>query len=107
MSYYGVGIEKALNEVSHLASRVVLLMAGEDRFCLPEMRDEIEQALASRVSVELCTYPGVDHAFARAGSGHWDKAAALAHQRSATALRETLDETGARSSSAAERTATA
>jgi carboxymethylenebutenolidase len=91
VSYYGVGIEKALDEASQLAGRVVLHMAGEDRFCLPEMRDEIEQALAGHAGVELYTYPGVDHAFARAGSGHWDKAAAsLAHQRSVTALRETL-----------------
>ncbi|NIE64805.1 dienelactone hydrolase family protein [Burkholderia sp. Ax-1719] len=91
VSYYGVGIEKALDEAAALTGRVVLHMAGEDRFCPPEAREQIGRSLAGRAGVELYTYPGADHAFARTGSAHWDKAAAsMAHQRAVTAFRETL-----------------
>ncbi|MBN3854835.1 dienelactone hydrolase family protein [Paraburkholderia sp. Ac-20340] len=91
VSYYGVGIELALDEAHALTGRVVLHLAGEDCFCPPAAREQITRTLAGRSGVELYTYPGADHAFARTGSAHWDKAAAaMAHQRSVTALRETL-----------------
>lgn len=91
VSYYGVGIEHALDEAKNMAGRAVLHMAGEDRFCPTEARERIGQALKGHESVKLYTYAGADHAFARAGSSHWDKAAAaMAHQRSVTAFRETI-----------------
>ncbi|MCM2494792.1 dienelactone hydrolase family protein [Burkholderia glumae] len=91
VSYYGVGIEQALAEAASLTGRVVLHMAGEDRFCPPQAREQIGRTLAGHPGVELYTYPGADHAFARTGSAHWDKASALmAHQRSVTAFRETI-----------------
>ncbi|MGU7785100.1 dienelactone hydrolase family protein [Burkholderia sp. PU8-34] len=91
VSYYGVGIEHALDEAAHLRGRLVLQIAGEDRFCPPESQQRIAETLSGREDVEVYVYPGVDHAFARVGGDHWDKAAAvMAHQRSIAAFRRTL-----------------
>lgn len=91
VSYYGVGIEQALDEASHLHGRLVLQIAGQDRFCPPDAQQRIAGALAGRDGVEVYVYPGVDHAFARAGGDHFDKAAAsMAHQRAIAAFRAAL-----------------
>lgn len=91
VSYYGVGIEQALDEASHLHGRLVLQIAGQDRFCPPDAQQRIADALAGRDGVEVYVYPGVDHAFARAGGDHFDKAAAImAHQRAIAAFRAAL-----------------
>ncbi|MGU7774667.1 dienelactone hydrolase family protein [Burkholderia sp. MR1-5-21] len=91
VSYYGVGIEHALDEAAHLRGRLVLQIAGQDRFCPPESQQRIAEALSGRDDVEVYVYPGVDHAFARVGGDHWDKAAAvMAHQRAIAAFRRTL-----------------
>jgi len=88
VGYYGVGIERALAEAQHIRGRLVLHVAERDGFCPPEAQAKIREALAGRPGVELYVYPGMDHAFARAGGEHFDKASALmAHQRSIAALR--------------------
>jgi carboxymethylenebutenolidase len=91
VGYYGVGIEHALDAAASLDGRLVLHIAGEDRFCPPDAQARIRDALSGRDTVELHEYPGVDHAFARLGGAHYDKAAALmAHQRSVAAFRRTI-----------------
>lgn len=91
VSYYGVGIEAALGEATGLQGRLVLQIAEQDRFCPAEAQQQIRAALSGRENVELYVYPDVDHAFARAGGEHWNKAAALmAHQRSVTAFRREM-----------------
>ncbi|MCW3606256.1 dienelactone hydrolase family protein [Burkholderia cenocepacia] len=91
VSYYGVGIEHALDEAAHLHGRLVLQIAELDRFCPPDAQQRIAAALAGRDGVEVYVYPGVDHAFARAGGDHFDKAAAvMAHQRAIAAFRAAL-----------------
>lgn len=88
VGYYGVGIEKNLDELSRVRGRLVLHIAGNDAFCPPAAQQAISSALAGKPGVEAYVYPGVDHAFARPGGDHHDKAAALmAHQRSITAFR--------------------
>ncbi|MBX4145169.1 dienelactone hydrolase family protein, partial [Ralstonia pickettii] len=67
VSYYGVGIEQALDEAAHLQGRLVLQIAGLDRFCPPDAQQRIADALSGRDGVEVYVYPGVDHAFARVG----------------------------------------
>ena len=87
VSYYGVGIEKALAEATHIKGRLVLHIAENDQFCPPEARNEIVAAMSGRADTELFVYPGVDHAFARVGGEHFDAASArAAHQRSMAAL---------------------
>ncbi|MBG9220530.1 dienelactone hydrolase family protein, partial [Bacteroides ovatus] len=70
---------------------LVLQIAGQDRFCPPDAQQRIADALSGRDGVEVYVYPGVDHAFARAGGDHFDPAAAtLAHQRAIAAFRAAL-----------------
>nr|WP_175800159.1 dienelactone hydrolase family protein [Burkholderia anthina] len=91
VSYYGVGIEHALDEASHLHGRLVLQIAALDRFCPPDAQQRIGAALSGRDGVEVYVYPGVDHAFARIGGDHFDKAASvMAHQRAIAAFRAAL-----------------
>lgn len=88
VGYYGVGIEHALAEADNIRGRLVLHVAEQDGFCPPEAQARIREALSGRPNTELYIYPGMDHAFARVGGEHFDKASALmAHQRSIAALR--------------------
>ncbi|MGO4327105.1 dienelactone hydrolase family protein [Cupriavidus sp. 2TAF22] len=88
VAYYGVGIERALDEARHIKGRLVLHVAQRDGFCPPEAQAQIRAALGGRDGIELYVYPDVDHAFARAGGEHYDRPSALmAHQRSIGALR--------------------
>jgi carboxymethylenebutenolidase len=91
VSYYGVGIERALDEAAHIKGHLVLHIAENDQFCPPEARSAIVAAMSGRADTELYVYPGVDHAFARVGGEHFDAAsAAAAHQRSMAALKSAL-----------------
>ena len=84
VGYYGVGIEKALGEAAAITKPLLLHIAAKDQFCPPEAQAEINASLGRNSHVTLHTYPGVDHAFARVGGGHYDKAAAdLANRRTA------------------------
>ena len=84
VGYYGVGIEKALGEAAAITKPLLLHIAAKDQFCPPEAQAEINGSLGRNSHVTLHTYPDVDHAFARVGGGHYDKAAAdLANRRTA------------------------
>lgn len=91
VGYYGVGLEKHLEEIGNIKSRLVLHFAADDKYCPAEARDKIIAAFARTPNAEMYVYPGVDHAFARPGGDHFDKpAATLAHQRSIAALRREI-----------------
>ncbi|MCG5074874.1 dienelactone hydrolase family protein [Paraburkholderia tagetis] len=91
VSYYGVGIEHALEEAASIKGRLVLNIAALDRFCPPEAQQQITAALGHNENVEVYVYPGVDHAFARQGGDHFDKPSALmAHERAVAAFRKTM-----------------
>src|SRR5438270_2599946 len=76
VGYYGVGIEKALNEAGNLASPLMLHIAGKDQFCPTEAQQQIHNALDSNPLVTIYDYPDRDHAFGRPGGEHYDAAAA-------------------------------
>jgi carboxymethylenebutenolidase len=83
VGYYGVGIEKELDEVSNLTTPLMLHIPGQDRNCPPEAQAKIHAALDNNPLVKLCDYPDRGHAFARPGGEHYDAAAAeLANLRS-------------------------
>ncbi|TBW37913.1 dienelactone hydrolase family protein [Azotobacter chroococcum] len=87
VGYYGVGIEHLLDEAASIRGRLVLHIAEADAFCPAEARAAVLAGLGGRPNIELYSYPGCEHAFARTGSRHYDQAAAeLAHQRSLVAL---------------------
>jgi carboxymethylenebutenolidase len=82
IGYYGVGIEKALNEASGLQSPLMLHIAGKDKYCPPEAQRQIHETLDANSLATIQHYPEQDHAFGRPGGEHYDAAAAeLAHLR--------------------------
>ena len=81
VSYYGVGIEKYTAEAAKLARPLLLHVAEEDRFSPKPVQELILGALKNHPQIEIYTYPGRDHAFARPGGEHFhagDAAAANA-----------------------------
>lgn len=91
VSYYGVGIERNLDEAKNIRGQLLLHLAELDQYCPAQARASIVGQLTGRPGIALHIYPGVDHAFARTGGEHFDSAAAqLAQQRSLAALRQAL-----------------
>lgn len=74
VSYYGVGIEARTGEAEKLARPLMLHIAEEDQFVPKEAQALILQALSNHPQIEIHTYPGRDHAFARQGGEHYDAA---------------------------------
>jgi len=84
VGYYGVGIEGALDEAKNIKKPLMLHIAAKDSFCPPEAQAKIKSGLGGNAKVTLHLYEGREHAFARPGGQHYDKAAAdLANKRSA------------------------
>jgi carboxymethylenebutenolidase len=82
--YYGVELEKYLDEVHDIRMPLVLHIAALDKFTPPDARDKILKSLARNPVITAYVYEGADHAFARIGGEHYDKAAAdLANRRTA------------------------
>ena len=71
VSYYGVGIEGRVGEADKLASPLLMHVAEEDQFVPKEAQAVIHQALGAHPLIEIHSYPGRDHAFARAGGQHY------------------------------------
>ena len=91
VGYYGVGIEAALGEAGNIRCPVLLHIAELDKFCPPEARAQIVQALGGRPGITLQVYPGTDHAFARRGGDHYHRPSALmAHERSIATLKAAI-----------------
>lgn len=91
VGYYGVGIENALDEASHVRVPLTLHLAGRDPYCPPEAQQRIAQALHKRAGVSVHVYPEADHAFARLGGDHFHKPSALmAHQRTIATLKSAI-----------------
>ena len=83
VGYYGVGIEKALDEANRISAPLMLHIGGQDKFCPPEAQQAIHDSLRSNSLVTIHTYPDRDHAFGRPGGEHYDKSdAELADLRS-------------------------
>ena len=82
--YYGVSIEQHLNEKDKIRKPLLLHIAEKDQFVPAAAQTQIIDAFKGHAFVTTHRYAGVDHAFARVGGQHYDKAAAdLANQRSA------------------------
>ena len=91
VAYYGVGIERRLAEADKLADPLMLHIAEEDQFVPKEAQALILAALRNHPQVELYTYPGRDHAFARKGGEHYDAAdAATANARTLAFFKKAL-----------------
>jgi carboxymethylenebutenolidase len=91
VSYYGVGLDELLGESDAITRPLLLHVAEKDQFVPPEAQEKIRTGLAGHPQVTLHVYPGQDHAFARLGGAHYDKASAdLANGRTARFFKENL-----------------
>ena len=91
VGYYGVGIEGALEEAKNIRKPLLLHIAAKDQYCPPEAQAKIQASLKGNAHVAIHVYPGMDHAFARPGGQHYDKASAdLANSRTAEFFRKNL-----------------
>jgi carboxymethylenebutenolidase len=74
VAYYGVGIEGRVAEAEKLANPLLMHIAEEDQFVPKAAQEVILKALKDHPQIEIHTYPGRDHAFARAGGDHYNAA---------------------------------
>lgn len=91
VSYYGVGLEAQVGEAEKLTRPLLMHIAEEDQFVPKEAQEIIVQTLKDHPKVEIHTYAGRDHAFARVGGEHYDAAdAKLANGRTQQFFERTL-----------------
>ena len=91
VSYYGVGIENRLDETDKLTRPLLMHIAEQDQFVPKEAQAMILARLKNHPHVEIHTYPGRNHAFARVGGEHYDAAdAAKAGERTLAFFERTL-----------------
>ncbi len=91
VGYYGVGIQDLLGEAKGIKKPLLLHVAEKDQFVPPEAQAKVKAALTGNPLVTIHSYAGIDHAFARVGGQHYDKAAAdLANQRTSTFFKQHL-----------------
>jgi carboxymethylenebutenolidase len=91
VGYYGVSIQDKLGEASKIKKPLMLHVAGKDQFVPPEAQKKMQDGLRGNPLVSIHVYPEMDHAFARIGGAHYDKANAdLANGRTATFFRQHL-----------------
>jgi carboxymethylenebutenolidase len=92
VAFYGVGIEKHLVEADKLAHPLLMHIAEEDQFVPKEAQALILSQLKNHPQIEIHTYPGRDHAFARIGGEHYDAAdAKLANGRTLAFFKQHLE----------------
>ncbi|BBK34697.1 carboxymethylenebutenolidase [Stella humosa] len=85
VSFYGVGLDALVDEAKSITRPLLMHIAEKDKFVPPEAQAKVKAALAGHPQVTVHSYPGVDHAFARIGGEHFDRAAAdLANERTRT-----------------------
>ncbi|WP_324698859.1 dienelactone hydrolase family protein [Novosphingobium sp. RL4] len=77
VSYYGVMIQAALDRVPAVRAKLLLHIAEDDHLCPPEAQQAIRVAAdAAADRIEIMSYPGVGHAFARRDSQPFNASAA-------------------------------
>jgi carboxymethylenebutenolidase len=76
VEYYGGGTEQYVGEGKNLKSPLMLHLAEEDEFISKEAQAKIKSGLAQSPLVEIHSYPGCNHAFARHKGVHYDAQAA-------------------------------
>src|SRR5258707_3085454 len=72
VSYYGVGLENRVAEAEKLTHPPLMHIAEEDQVVPEPAQAVILAALKDHPQIEIHTYPGCDHAFAREGGEHFD-----------------------------------
>jgi len=91
VGYYGVNLQAMLGEAAAIKKPLMLHIADKDEFTPAEAQKQIVDGLAGYKLITLRRYAEMNHAFARPGGKHYDRAnAGLANSRTATFLRQHL-----------------
>lgn len=91
VGYYGVMLKDHLAEAKNIRKPLLLHCATEDKFVPKDAQATIAAELKKYPLVTRLDYQGNDHAFARVGGEHYDKAAAdLANSRTAEFFKKHL-----------------
>jgi carboxymethylenebutenolidase len=91
VGYYGVGLDELLGEANAITRPLMLHVAEKDEYCPPEAQAKLRDGLGSHPQATMHFYPGMPHAFARAGGVHYDAdAATLANGRTYDFLKQHL-----------------
>ena len=91
VGYYGVNVQDKLGEAAKIRKPLMLHIAAKDEYVPPEAQKKIVDGLKANALASVHTYPEMNHAFARAGGAHYDKACAdLANGRTSTFFRQHL-----------------
>ncbi len=91
VGYYGMNIQNFLSEARAIQKPLLLHVAGKDEYHPAEAQKLVADGLAPFPLVTIQTYSEMNHAFARPGGAHFDKANAdLANGRTITFFRQHL-----------------
>ncbi len=91
VGYYGVNIQQKLDEAGNIKHPLLLHIAAADEYVPVDAQKQIVDGLAGNSFVSTAVYPAMNHAFARMGGAHYDRAnAELANGRTATFFRQHL-----------------
>ena len=89
VSYYGVMLTDHVGEA--LRAPAILHVATEDEFVPKDQQAAVHKALDGNPKVTIYDYQGQNHAFARTGGQHYDKASAdLARDRTLAFFKKTI-----------------
>src|SRR6478672_11958272 len=75
-AYDGGETEKYLDEADKITAPMLMHLAEEDEFISKEAQTKIKAALSNKPNVEIYSYSGCNHAFARHTGTHYNAAAA-------------------------------
>lgn len=76
VAYYGVGLADHTGEVAAIKKPLLMHVPTADKFVPKDQQAKVKAAVAANSNITLHDYDGNDHAFARSGGEHYDKAAA-------------------------------
>jgi carboxymethylenebutenolidase len=87
VAYYPGNADRHLADAPNIATPLLVHLAQEDEYIPKPAQRQIVEALNGRPTVQIRSYAGCNHAFARHSGSHYDAAAAaLANGRSAAFL---------------------
>ena len=91
VAYYGGATEKYINEAAGITDPLLYHLAEEDEYINKDAQAAIKAALAKQANVDVYSYPGRNHAFARPDGNHYDATdATLANARTDAFLKQYL-----------------
>ena len=91
VSYYGVGLERHVNELTRLACPTLLQLGDADTHLPAAAREALAAAIAPHARIEMQIYPACGHGFAERAHPNYDKPATMmAYSRSLALLRRVL-----------------